>query len=152
MKSALYLTSNGKNLFFKPLVSLIIGDANQAFFSQVGEYLSRDTVIDIKDKVNRTSNNLTEQFGEAAYVGVIPTVGTEVIDELTCRDPGYPENRLKKFIPPGIENISDIVMEELISKLQLHFNHIAEIIFGYQANISLLNSKMGDVPEDHTKI
>ena len=83
---------------------------------------------------------------------MIPTVGTEVIDELTCRDPGYPENRLKKFIPPGIENISDIVMEELISKLQLHFNHIAEIIFGYQANISLLNSKMGDVPEDHTKI
>ena len=33
--SAFYLTTNGKNHFLKLLVSLIIGDANQAFLSQV---------------------------------------------------------------------------------------------------------------------
>ena len=31
MESAFYLTTNGKNLFLKPLFSLIIGDANHAF-------------------------------------------------------------------------------------------------------------------------
>ena len=36
MESAFYLTTNGTNLFLKYLVSLIIGYANQAFFSQVG--------------------------------------------------------------------------------------------------------------------
>ena len=33
VEGALYLTTNGKNLFVKPLVSLIIGDANQTFLS-----------------------------------------------------------------------------------------------------------------------
>ena len=46
-ESALYLTTNGTNLFLKPLVSLIIEDANQAFLSQVGEDLSTDTAMDI---------------------------------------------------------------------------------------------------------
>ena len=35
-ESTLYLTTNVTNLFLKPLVSLIIGDINQAFLSQVG--------------------------------------------------------------------------------------------------------------------
>ena len=34
--SAFYFTTNDTNLFLKHMVSLIIGDANQAFFSQVG--------------------------------------------------------------------------------------------------------------------
>ena len=46
-ESDLCLTTNGKNLFLKPLVSLIIEDANQAFLSQVGEDLSTDTAMDI---------------------------------------------------------------------------------------------------------
>ena len=41
MKNTLYLTNNGTNLFLKPLVSLIIGDANYAFMSQIGEDLSK---------------------------------------------------------------------------------------------------------------
>ena len=48
-ESALYLTPNGTNLLLKPLVSLIIGDENQAFLSQVGEDLAKDTVMDIMD-------------------------------------------------------------------------------------------------------
>ena len=43
-------------------------------------------------------------------------------------------------------------MESFVSKLQLHLNYSSEIIFADQASISLLNSKMGDVPEDHTNI
>ena len=39
-----------------------------------------------------------------------------------------------------------------ITKLQVHFNHSAEVIFGAQEIIYLLNSNIGDVPEDHTKI
>ena len=35
VESAFYLTANGKNMLLKPLVSLIIGDTNQAFISQV---------------------------------------------------------------------------------------------------------------------
>ena len=35
MESVLYLNSNGTNLFLKPLVSFIIGDANQTFILQV---------------------------------------------------------------------------------------------------------------------
>ena len=35
-ESAFYLTTNGTHLFLKHLVSLILGDANQAFLSQVG--------------------------------------------------------------------------------------------------------------------
>ena len=33
VESALYITMNGTNLFLKPLISLIIGNANQAFLS-----------------------------------------------------------------------------------------------------------------------
>ena len=36
VKSAFYLTTNGTNLFWKPLVSLIIWYSNQVFLSQVG--------------------------------------------------------------------------------------------------------------------
>ena len=36
MESDFYLTMNGTNMFLKHLVSLIIGDANQEFISQVG--------------------------------------------------------------------------------------------------------------------
>ena len=61
-----------------------------------------------------------EGVEEATYIGTIPTAGTEVIDELTSGYPGSPENRLKTFVPPGIETISYPVMEIFISKLQVH--------------------------------
>ena len=60
MEIAFYLTTNGTNLFLKPMVSLIIGDANQAFLSQVGEDLSKDTAMAIMEEVNRTANTSTE--------------------------------------------------------------------------------------------
>ena len=44
-----YLTTNGTNLFLKPLVSLIIGDSNQVFLSQVVEDLSKGTAMDIME-------------------------------------------------------------------------------------------------------
>ena len=53
-ESEFYLNPNGTNLFLKPLVSLIIGDSDQAFLSQVGEYLSKYTAMDITDGVNCT--------------------------------------------------------------------------------------------------
>ena len=62
MESAFYLITNGTNLFLKPLVSLVIGDANQAFLSQVVEDLSKDTNMVIIDEVNRTMDNSTEGF------------------------------------------------------------------------------------------
>ena len=55
-------------------------------------------------------------------------------------------------MPPGIETISDPVMAKFISKLQVHPNHCAEVIFGAQESIYVLNSNMGDVPEYHTTI
>ena len=79
MESAFYLTTNVTNLLLKPLISLIIGDANQEFISQVGEDLSKDTATAIMDELNRTANTSTERVEEAAYVGMIPTAGTEVI-------------------------------------------------------------------------
>ena len=36
VESDFYLTKNGTNTFLKPLVSVIIGDANQVFLSQLG--------------------------------------------------------------------------------------------------------------------
>ena len=39
--STLYLTTHVTNLFLKPLVSLVIEDANQEFLSQLGEDLSK---------------------------------------------------------------------------------------------------------------
>ena len=45
--SVLYLTPNGTNLFLKYMVSLIIGDVNQACLSQVGGDLSKDTPMAI---------------------------------------------------------------------------------------------------------
>ena len=51
-----------------------------------------------------------------------------------------------------MKTISDIVISRFITKLQVHFNHSAEVIVGDQAIIYLLNSNIGDVPEDHTKI
>ena len=80
MESAFCLTTNGTNLFLKPLVSLIIGDSNQAFLSKVVEDLSKDTAMDIMEEVNRTANTSTERIDEAAYVVTIPTAGTEVIN------------------------------------------------------------------------
>ena len=152
MDSALYLTKNGTNLFLKPLVSLIIGDENQAFLSQVGENLSKDTAMAIMDEVNRTKNNSTEEVEEDSYVRTIPTVGTEVTEKLTSGDPGYPDKRLKTFVPPDMETISDPLIERFITKLQVHLNHSAEVIAGDQAIISLLYINIGDVPEDPTKI
>ena len=96
---------NGTNLFLKPLVSLIIGDANQAFLSQIGEYLSKDTTMAIMEKLNRTVNTSTEGVEEAAYIGTIPTAGKEVIDEFTGGDPVYPAKRLITFLPPDMETI-----------------------------------------------
>ena len=55
-------------------------------------------------------------------------------------------------MPPGVENISDSVMEKFFSKLQVHLNHSAEVIVGAQSSIYLLNSKVEDVLEDHTTI
>ena len=59
VESDFYLTPNDTNLFLKPLVSLIIGDSNEAFFSQVGEDLSKDTAMALMYKVNRTENTST---------------------------------------------------------------------------------------------
>ena len=60
LESDFYLTTNGTNLFLKPLVSLIIGDANQEFLSQVGEDLSKDTNMAIMEELNRTTNTSTK--------------------------------------------------------------------------------------------
>ena len=49
MDSAFYLTTNSTNLFLKTLVSLIIGDMNQAFLLQVGEYVYKDTAMAIME-------------------------------------------------------------------------------------------------------
>ena len=43
-------------------------------------------------------------------------------------------------------------MVKFVTKIQVHMNHSAEVIVGAQARIYLLNSNIGDVPEDHTKI
>ena len=94
------------------------------------------------DEVNRTVNTLTEVSEEDIYVRTIPAAGTEVIDELTGGDPGSPARQLKNFVPPGMETISEPVISKFISKLQIHFNHSAEVIVGDQAIISLLNSKL----------
>ena len=90
MESDLYFTTNGTNLFLKPLVPLIIGDANREFLSSEGEYLSKDTFMAIMEEVNRIENTSTEGIEEAAYVRKIPTAVMEVISELTGADPCYP--------------------------------------------------------------
>ena len=54
----------------------------------------------IMDEVNCITNNSTEYFEEAAYVGKIATSGTEVIDKLACRDPGSSAKRLTTFVTP----------------------------------------------------
>ena len=86
----------------KPLVSFFIGYTNKAFISQLGEDLSKDIAMDIMDGVNHTTNTPTEGVEEDAYVGTIPTSGTEVIDELICGDPGSQAKRLKTSVPPGM--------------------------------------------------
>ena len=101
--------------------------------------------MDIMDEVNRTANILIEGVEEAAYVGTIQTSWLEGIRS-------SPEKRLKTFVPPGIEYISYPVMEKFISKIQVNLNHSVEIMVGVQVSISLLNRKMGDMPEDHTTI
>ena len=134
------------------MVLLIIGDSNNEFFSQVGEDPSKYTAMAIMDEVKRTVNTSTEGVEEAVYVRTIPTAGTEVIDNLTNGYPGSTEKRLKFFVPTGIETISDTLIDKFISKLQVHLNHSAEVIVGAQASISLRNSKIRDVPEDHRTI
>ena len=59
MESDFYLTSNGTHLFLKPLVSLTIGYVNQEFLSHIREDPSKDTVMDIMEKVKRTANTST---------------------------------------------------------------------------------------------
>ena len=84
--------------------------------------------------------------------GEIPAARMEVIDKLTGGDPGSPSKRLKTFVLPGIETILDLSISKFISKLQVHMNHSAEVIFGSQYSISLLNSNIVDLTEDHTTI
>ena len=134
VENAFYLTTNGTNLFLKPLISLIIGDGNQAFISQVGEDLYKDTSMAIMDKVNRTANSSTEGVEKVPYVRKFTTSGTEVIDELTNRDPGYPAKQMKTFLPPDMKTISDTVISRFITKLQVHLDHSAEVIVGDQAS------------------
>ena len=74
------------------------------------------------------------------------------MDELACGDPGSPAKGIKKFVPPEIETISDPVMAKFFSTLQSHLIHSAEVIVGNHASISLINSHIRDVPEDHTTI
>ena len=74
---------------------------------------------------------------------MIPTSATDVIDELTSTDPGSTDKRLKKFVLPDMETISDPLLSRFITKIQVHLNHIAEVIVGDQASISLLSSKIG---------
>ena len=106
----------------------------------------------IMEEVKSTANTSTEGVVEDVYVGTIPTSGTEVIDEFTGGDPGYRDKRLKTFVPPDMETMSDPVISRFITKLQVHLKHSAEVIFGDQASISFLNSKIGDMPEYHTTI
>ena len=94
---------------------MIIGDANQAFLSQVGEDLSKYTSTAIMNKVNHTANNSTEVVEEAAYGRTISTSGTEVIDQLTGADLGSPCKRLKIFVPPDMETILDPVISRFIA-------------------------------------
>ena len=108
--------------------------------------------MDIMEEVNRTANTSMEGVEEAAYVGTIPTSRTEVIYELTSADPCSPAKWLKTFVPPDLETISYPVISRFITNLQVHLNHSSEVIVGDQARISLLNSKIGDVSEYHTKI
>ena len=51
-----------------------------------------------------------------------------------------------------METISDPVISRFITKIQVHMNQTAKVVVGDQASISLLNSNIGDVPEDHTII
>ena len=96
--------------------------------------------------MNLTANTSTEGVKESAYVGTIPTAGTDVIDKLTGGDPGSPSKRLETFVPPDMETISDPLIARFVTKLQVHLNHSAEVIVGVQASISFLNRKIGDVP------
>ena len=79
-------------------------------------------------------------------------MGTEVIYELTGREPGSPAKWLKNSFTPGIETISDPVIVNFISKLHVHMNQITEVIVGSQVSIYLLNIKIGYVPEDYSTI
>ena len=76
----------------------------------------------------------------------------EVIYELTSGYLGSPAKRLKTFVPPGMVKISDPMISKFISKIQVHLNHISDIIVGAQAIISLLKINIGDAPEYHTAI
>ena len=69
MDGAFYLNPNGTNLFLKPMVPMIIGYSNQAFLSQVGGDISKDTAMDIMDEVKRTANTLSEGVEEDSYIG-----------------------------------------------------------------------------------
>ena len=133
--SALYITTNGTNMFLKPLVSFIIGYANQAFISKVGEELSKETDMAIMEEVKRTTNTSTEGVEEDAYVQTILRSGTEVIDELTGAYPGSTDKRLKTFVTSDMETISDPVISMFITKLQVNLNHSTEVIVGDKANI-----------------
>ena len=108
--------------------------------------------MSIMEEINRTANTSTEEVEDSACVGIIPTAGTEVIDELTGADPGSPAKRLKIFVPLDMETISDPVISSFITKLQIHLNHSIEVMIRYQASILLQNSKIGDMLEYHTTI
>ena len=87
----------------------------------------------IIEEVNHTVNTSTEGVEEAAYSGTTPKSGTGVMDKLTGAYPGSPAKRLKTFVPPDMETISDPVISKFITKLQVHLNHSAEVIVGAQA-------------------
>ena len=71
----------------------------------------------IMEEVNRTKNTSTEVFEEDSYVGIIPTAGTEVIDDLTGADQCSPAKRLTNFVPQDMETISDPVISRFITNL-----------------------------------
>ena len=60
---------------------------------------SLNIISTIMDEVNHTANNFTEEFEEAAYVEMVATAVTEVIDDLAGGDPCSPVKRLKNIYP-----------------------------------------------------
>ena len=108
--------------------------------------------MSIIEEVNHTANTSMEGVEEAVYGKTIPTAGTEFIDKLTGAYPCSPDKRLKTFVHSDMETISDPVISRFINKLHVYLNDSSEVIVAAQESISLLNSKIGDVPEYQTTI
>ena len=52
---------------------------------------------------------------------------------------------MKFFVTPDMETISDLVISRSVAKLQVNFNHSAEVVVAAQASISFLKSKIEGV-------